>query len=92
VAVAADGHQQFLFTAEVHRRDDISHVNAASNQARPPIDHRVVDLASGIVTPVAGLDELSAQAGLERGNGGSIQLGVSLRLVADCWLRNSVTL
>ena len=54
VAAAADRHQQLVLAAEVHRRDDVGDVGAAGDQARPPVDHPVVDLAGLVVLGVAG--------------------------------------
>ena len=62
-----------LLAGEVHGGDDVGDVGASRDEAGPAVDHRVVDLASLVVLRVAGLDELPAQAALERGNGGVSQ-------------------
>ena len=68
VPAAADGHQQLLLAAELHRRHDVGHVGAARNQSRAPVDHSVVHFASRVVTRIARLDQPSAQAGPESCN------------------------
>ncbi len=62
VAAAPDGDEQALVAAEVHRGDDVGDVHAARDQARPLVDHAVVQRAGVIVVGVTWTDESSAKA------------------------------
>ena len=53
VAAAADGEEQAVVAAEVHRRDDVGDVDAARDQPRPLVDHAVVERARRVVVGVA---------------------------------------
>ena len=68
VAAAADGDEQALVAAEVHRGDDVGDVHAARDQARPLVDHAVVKSTGGIVVGITWTDESSAKALLQGGN------------------------
>ncbi len=68
VSAAADGHQQLLLASEIHRRHDVGYVRAARNQSWAPVDHRVVYLASRVVTRIAWLNQPAVQAGPESCN------------------------
>ena len=70
---AEDGNSQLLLAPELHRRHDVGHVGAARDQSRAPVDHRVVYLASRVVTRIVWLDQSSVQAGSEIGNGRFVQ-------------------
>src|SRR5260370_16922811 len=61
VAPAANGEQQTLFAAKVHRGDNVGSVHTARDQAQPLVDHAVVDLARFIVTRVAPADNGTAK-------------------------------
>jgi hypothetical protein len=56
VAAAADGDEELMFAAEIDRRDNVCHIDAARDGTRWPIDHAVVDFARLIVGRVIRLD------------------------------------
>jgi hypothetical protein len=62
VAASADGNKQALVAAEVHRGDNVGDVYAARNQARPLVDHTVVESTGGIVVSITWTDESPAEA------------------------------
>ena len=68
VAAAPDGDEQALVAAEVHRGDDVGDVHAARDQARPLVDHAVVQRTGGVVVGVAWTDDSSAKALLKGGH------------------------
>ena len=45
VGATAHGHQQVVVTGEVDGLDDVGHPSGAGDQARPPVDIAVPDLA-----------------------------------------------
>ena len=45
VASAADGDEEVVVAPEIHRRDHIGHVGTAGNNARPLVDHTVIERA-----------------------------------------------
>ncbi len=66
VAAAADRREHPLLAAESHSCLDVLHVRAVRDQARPLVDHAVVDLAGLVVARVVRLDQLASQALPER--------------------------
>ena len=68
MTAAANGEQQALVAGEVHRRDHVRHVDASRDQARPLVDHAVVERARGIVVGIARLNQSSAKILLKRCN------------------------
>ena len=63
MAAAADGEQQVVLARE---RDGVGHVVGVAqrgDQRRPPVDHRVVDLARLVVVGVVGPDQPPPEAG-----------------------------
>jgi hypothetical protein len=69
VAAAADGDAEPILAAEVYRRDNVCHIDAARDDTRSPVDHPVINLASLIIARIARFDNLTAQAAFERGDG-----------------------
>ena len=59
---ASHGQRQFVLAGEVDRRDHIGDIHAAGDQGGSLIDHAVVDLASLLITSVAGTKHLAAHA------------------------------
>ena len=68
VAAAADGEQQALLTREVHGGDDVGRVHGARDQARPLVDHAVVERADRVVVGIGRPNEPAAEILLERGH------------------------
>jgi hypothetical protein len=64
MACAAYGDQEVVRAGEVHRADHVGDAGAADDEVGAPVDHRVVDLAGGIVTVVIRADERATQTGL----------------------------
>ena len=62
VAAAAHGQVELVLAREVHGRDHVVGGRAAHDDARPPVDHRVEDLARLVVACVARRDHLAADA------------------------------
>ena len=62
VAAPADGQVELVLAREVHGRDHVVGRRAAHDDARPPVDHRVEDLARLVVARVARRDHLAADA------------------------------
>jgi hypothetical protein len=60
VAPATNGDRNLAIEAGLHARDNVGHVRAFRDRARPLVDHRVVDLACLVVSRVAGLDQLAS--------------------------------
>ena len=56
VAAAADRDEKAMFAPEVHGGDHVGDIDAARNQARPLVDHPVVERARLVVAVVAGLE------------------------------------
>jgi hypothetical protein len=61
VPAASDCHEKLMFAAEIHRCDNIRHINATRDETRSSVDHPIIDFASLVVTRVIWLDQLSAQ-------------------------------
>ncbi len=53
VSAAPDGNEEFVFTGEVDRRDDVGHVGTSCDQGGALVDHAVVDGACSIVALIA---------------------------------------
>ncbi len=66
MAAAADRCEHVVLPAESHGGLDVLDVRGVRDQARPLVDHAVVDFAGLVVTGIARLYELTAQARLER--------------------------
>ena len=62
VATAAHGQVELVLARVVHGRDHVVGGRAAHDDARPPVDHRVEDLARLVVACVARRDHLAADA------------------------------
>jgi hypothetical protein len=62
VAAATDGQQHLLLAGESHGGHDVGYVGTASDQARPPVDHAVVDLANRVVVRRLRIDQLSPKS------------------------------
>jgi hypothetical protein len=65
-----------MITGEGDGLDDVSHSNGTGDQARPPVDMAIPDLAGLRIAVIAGSDEGAAQALLECCDGGFLQDGV----------------
>src|SRR5690349_18344883 len=52
---SANRDEQVLLAPEIHGSDDVGCVRAARDEARPFIDHRVVKLASVMISLIFGL-------------------------------------
>src|SRR5215467_13291878 len=65
MARTAYGDQYVMRAGEVDRTDHVGDAGAADDEVGAPIDHRVMDLARGIVTVVTGTDQRATQTGLE---------------------------
>src|SRR4029079_8028358 len=73
VAAAANGDEHLVLPTPVHGRDDVGDIRAVRDQPGTPVDHRVVNLAVGIVAWVARLDDGTAEAGFQGSNRGFTQ-------------------
>ena len=62
VPAALDRDLETRIASMADRRRDVVRRRAASDERRPPIDHRVPDLAMVVVGRVAGLDDLAGEA------------------------------
>jgi len=65
VAASPDGIHQAVFARELHGSHDIGGADAACDQRRSAIDHRIPDLARFVVERVVRLQQLAAEVGLE---------------------------
>ena len=61
MAAAADGGHHLVGAAVVDGGNDVGGVDAAGDQSRAFVDHRVIDFARGVVSGVGGLDEFAAE-------------------------------
>ena len=78
-----------LLAAEVDGRDDVGDVGAARDQARPLVDHAVVERARLVVAGVSRLDDVAAES-LRKGVDGLVSSmsrlpGVQIQL-QPAWL------
>ena len=69
VSATANGDEQSVVASELHRADDIGCIDALRDQARPLVDHAVVEAAYFVIRRVVGLDHRAAHAGDERLDG-----------------------
>ena len=53
VTSAPDGHQQLVFTGEIHCGDDVCNILALRDRLRPAVDHAVVNLAGIVVARIS---------------------------------------
>ena len=68
VAATTNGHQHVLVPREVNSGDDVGCVDAACDQARPLVDHAVVQGAHSVVVGIGRLNQSSAKILLKRCN------------------------
>jgi hypothetical protein len=61
VAAAADGNQELVVAAEIHRRDHISDIGAARDGQRPLVDHAVVEPARFLVIRMIPCDDCATE-------------------------------
>ena len=57
---SANSDRQLVLAAEIHRRDDIGHINASGDEKRPLVDHRVVELSRIVVFRMTASDHGAA--------------------------------
>src|SRR5439155_25994921 len=76
VGAAAYGHEQRVVTGEVDGAEGVGHPDGAADQAWPPLDIGVPNLAGLGIARIVGSDELAAQALLELFNGGCRERGL----------------
>ena len=62
VAAAADGDEQLVVAAEIHRGHHVGDVRAARDEQRPLVDHAVVKLARLIIVRVVAPDDGATEA------------------------------
>ena len=56
VSAAADGQEQIVFSRKIYRADDIGHIRATRDQARPLRYHRIVNFAGVVIGLIVRLD------------------------------------
>src|SRR5215831_428450 len=87
VATTTHGNEHVVIATEMDRGDDVGDVSAPHDQARMPVNHAIIDLASRLVASIAGLQELPAQTCLEGFQCGLSRHGVLLPSVGAATLR-----
>ena len=87
VRASAHGDREPVLARVVHRRDDVVGVGAAHDHARPPLDHRVVDLARLVVPRVLGSDGLAPHMVAELSRRSRSHGSLSLRLPVSRFYR-----
>jgi hypothetical protein len=55
VATTTHGDEHVVIATEMDRGDDIGDIGAPHDQARMPVNHAIIDLASCLVTSIIGL-------------------------------------
>src|SRR3974390_1695004 len=68
MTATTNGQRQLVLAGKFYCGNDVPGIGTASNQARLPVNHGVVDLSHRIVARVVRLDELSAKFGFESSN------------------------
>ena len=74
VAAAAHGQVEPVVAGETDRRDDVGDVGTARDDARPLVDHRVVDLASFLIAGVRRYRDGPSETRRERRYGPLVEL------------------
>src|SRR5215472_698365 len=59
---AANGDEETVVAAEVHRRSHVGNIDAARDHQRMLVDHAIEELARLVVVGVAALDDWAPQA------------------------------
>jgi hypothetical protein len=55
VAAATHGDEHVVLAGEMDRSDDVGDIGAPHDQARMPVNHTIIDLASRLVAGIVGL-------------------------------------
>jgi hypothetical protein len=57
MAPAPDGDQEPMLARELDRGNDVSHVATAGNQARPPLNHAIINFARRLIARIVRLQQ-----------------------------------
>src|SRR6516162_2788735 len=68
MASTAYGDHEIVQAGKVHGTHHVGDARTADDEIGAPVDHRIVDLAGGIIAVVTGTDQPTAQIGLELGD------------------------
>jgi hypothetical protein len=61
VASAPHSQQELMLAGKSNGSDDIGYVGTARNEARPPVNHGVIQLPNDVIILITPLNQLTAQ-------------------------------